>query len=197
MSIELPDELVWVMSLMGLNWPDIDEDEMREWARHVREFGKGMDKSHGDTDVMVKNLGGAYEGAGYTALVTRWGQASEGHMTTLIDCCEVLATGLEIAADAVVVAKGAVIAQLIATAAEIAAAAAAAVATLGLAAAAEAAIVEIGKRIVNAIVQAIEAEILAELMSTAIDPFHEAIESAVSGLVFKGVETVLVGGEQT
>ncbi|MFH8380095.1 hypothetical protein ACH4E7_04020 [Kitasatospora sp. NPDC018058] len=183
------------MSLMGLNWPDIDEDELREWGQHVREFGKGMAKSHGDTDTLLKNLGGAYEGAGYEALITRWGQASEGHMTVLIDCCEVLATGLEVAADAVIVAKGAVIAQLVATAAEIAAAAAAAVATLGLSAAAEAAIVEVGKRIVNAIVQEIESVIIAELVSTAIDPFHAAIQEAVSGLVFKGVEAALVGGE--
>ncbi len=185
------------MDLMGLNWPDVDEDELREWAGHVREFGQGMSETHDDTDILVKNLGGAYEGASYDALLARWGEASTEHMTVLIDCCGVLATSLEIAADAVVVAKMAVIAQLVAMAAEMAAAAAAAVATLGAAAAAEAAIVEAGKRIVNAILQEIEDAIVGQLVSVAIEPFQAAIERAVSGLVFHGVEAALgVGGAE-
>ncbi|MFB7662639.1 hypothetical protein ACFC1R_01650 [Kitasatospora sp. NPDC056138] len=194
MSIELPSELVWIMDLMGLNWPDIDEDELREWAQHVREFAEGMAESHGDTDILLKNLGGAYEGASYEALMSRWGQASSGHLTVLIDCCGVLATGLEVAAGAVVVAKGAVVAQLVAMAAEMAAAAAAAVATMGAAAAAEALIIEAGKRIVNAIIQEIESVVIGELVSTAIEPFQAAIEQAVSGLVFHGVEAALGTG---
>lgn len=51
------------MDLTGLNWPDVDEDELREWAEHVREFARGMTETHDDTDVLIKNLGGAYEGA--------------------------------------------------------------------------------------------------------------------------------------
>ncbi|MFC8723470.1 WXG100 family type VII secretion target, partial [Kitasatospora sp. NPDC057198] len=114
---------------MGLNWPDVDEDELREWAQHVREFGRGMRESHDDTDALLKNLGGAFEGASYEAMLSRWGQASGSHMTVLINGCEVLATALEVAAEGVLVAKGVVIAQLVAMAAEMAAAAAAAVAT--------------------------------------------------------------------
>ncbi|WP_354641501.1 hypothetical protein [Kitasatospora camelliae] len=194
MSIELPPELVWIMDLMGLNWPDVDEDELREWAAHVREFASGMTEAHDDTGTLLANLAGAYQGASYEALVGRWGRASSEHMTVLINCCEVLAVGLEVAADAVIVAKGAVIAQLIAMAAEMAAAAAAAVATLGAAAAAEALIVEAGKRIVNAIIQEIEEVVIAELVSMAVDPFQAAIQEAVSGLVFEGVEAALDAG---
>ncbi|MEV4559922.1 hypothetical protein AB0K51_23425 [Kitasatospora sp. NPDC049285] len=190
MSIELPSELVWIMDLMGLNWPDVDEDELREWAQHVREFGRGMQESHDDTDVLLQNLGGAFEGASYEAMLSRWGQASGSHMTVLIQGCEVLGTALEVAADGVIVAKGAVIAQLVAMAAEMAAA----VATMGIAAAAEAAIVEAGKRIVNAIIQEIEDMIIGQLVSMAVEPFQAAIEQAVSGLVFQGVEAALGAG---
>jgi hypothetical protein len=193
-SIDLPSELVWIMDLMGLNWPDVDEDELREWAQHIREFGRGLGEVNNDTDTVLRNLGGAYEGASYEALLSRWGQASSSHMTVLVDGCEVLATALEVAADGVVVAKGAVIAQLVAMAAELAAATAAAVATLGAAAVAEAAIVEAGKRIVNAIIQEIEDIIIGQLVSMAIEPFQAAIEQAVSGLVFHGVEAALSTG---
>lgn len=191
MSIELPGEVVWIMELMGLEWPDIDEDELRAWGGHVREFGQGLKESHDDTDSLLKGLADAYEGASYDALLSRWGQASGEHLTTLTTCCDVLATALEMTATGVVVAKGVVIAQLVITAVEMAAAAAATVATLGIAAAAEAAAIEVGKRIVREIIQEIEDVLIAELVSMAIEPFQAEIEKAVSGLVFKGVDAAV------
>ncbi|AUG78624.1 hypothetical protein CFP65_3844 [Kitasatospora sp. MMS16-BH015] len=193
MSIELPGELVWVMNLLGLNWPDVDEDELRAWAGHVREFAAGLQGAHDDTHAMVQGLAASYQGASYEALVDRWSRASAEHHTVLIDCCGVLATGLELAADGIVVAKGAVIAELVAMAAEFAAEQAAAVATLGLAEAANVVIVEAGKRVVNAILQQIEQEIIGQLVSMAIEPFQAEIEKAVGGLVFDGVEKALGG----
>lgn len=191
MSIELPGEVVWIMELMGLGWPDIDEDELRAWAGHVREFGQGLKESHDGTDSLLKGLADAYEGASYEALLSRWGQASGEHLTVLTNCCDVLATALEVTATGVVVAKGVVIAQLVITAVEMAAAAAATVATLGIAAAAEAAAIEVGKRIVREVIQEIEDVLIAELVSMAVEPFQAEIEKAVSGLVFKGVDAAL------
>lgn len=191
MSIELPGEVVWIMDLMGLEWPDIDEDELRAWGGHVREFGQGLKESHDGMDGALKGLAGAYEGASYDALLSRWNQVSGEHHTVLTNCCEVLATALEAAAVGVVVAKGVVIAQLVITAVEMAAAAAATVATLGIAAAAEAAAIEVGKRIIREVIQEIEDVLIAELVSMAIEPFQAEIEKAVSGLVFKGVDAAL------
>ena len=42
----------------------------------------------------MKGLADAYEGASYEAFLSRWGQASGEHLTTLTNCCEVLATAL-------------------------------------------------------------------------------------------------------
>ncbi|MFF9782067.1 hypothetical protein YWIDRAFT_03435 [Streptomyces sp. SceaMP-e96] len=191
MSIELPGEVIWIMDLMGLEWPDIDEDELRAWAGHVREFGQGLAEGHSGLDSVLKGLADGYEGASYDALLNRWNKASGEHHTVLTNCCDVLATALEVTATGVVVAKGVVIAQLVITAVEIAAAAAATVATLGIAAAAEAAAIEIGKRIIREIIQEIEDVLIAELVSMAIEPFQAEIEKAMSGLVFKGVDAAL------
>ncbi|WP_336047307.1 WXG100 family type VII secretion target [Streptomyces sp. CA2R101] len=191
MSIELPGEVVWIMDLMGLEWPDIDEDELRAWGGHVREFGQGLKESHDGMDGALKGLADAYEGASYDALLGKWNQVSGEHHVVLANCCEVLATALEAAAVGVVTAKGVVIAQLVITAVEMAAAAAATVATLGIAAAAEAAAIEVGKRIVREVIQEIEDVLIAELVSMAIEPFQAEIEKAVSGLVFKGVDAAL------
>jgi uncharacterized protein YukE len=191
LSIELPDDLVWVMNLIGLNWPEIDEDELREWGNHVRDYAKGVQAAHDDTHATVQNLGAVYQGDSYEAMVARWALASNGHMKVLIDHCGQLADALDVAADAVVGAKGAVIAELISMTVEFAAEQAAAVATLGLAEAANAAIIEGGKLLVNGILQQIEQEIIGDLVSSAIEPFQAAIAQAVSGLVFHGVQAAL------
>ncbi len=54
-------------------------------------------------------------------------------------------------------------------------------------------IVEAGERVVNAILQQIEQEIIGELVSMAIEPFQAEIQRAVGGLVFEGVEKALGG----
>ncbi|MEV5484112.1 MULTISPECIES: hypothetical protein [Streptomyces] len=54
---------------------------------------------------------------------------------------------------------------------------------LGIAAAAEAAAIEVGKRIVREVIQEIEDVLIAELVSMAVEPFPAEIEKAVSGLV--------------
>ncbi|MFG2140423.1 hypothetical protein [Streptomyces sp. NPDC048650] len=154
-------------------------------------MSQGLAEGHSGLDSTLKGLADAYEGASYDALLSRWEQASAQHHTVLTNCCDVPATALEVAATGVVVAEGVVIAQLVVTAVEMAAAAAATVATLGIAAAAEAAAIEIGKRIIRAVIQEIEDVHLAELVTMAIEPFQAEIEKAVSGLVLKGVDAAL------
>ncbi|GLW68745.1 hypothetical protein Kpho02_10440 [Kitasatospora phosalacinea] len=78
-----------------------------------------MQEAHDDTDALMRDLGGAFEGVSREAVPTRWGQASGSHTT-------------------VRVARDTVIAQLVTRAVEMAAA----VATTGIAAAAGAAIEE-------------------------------------------------------
>lgn len=66
------------MNLIGLDRPDVDEDELREWASHVREFAAGLQDAQDGTHGMVQGLGGAYRGASYEALVERWGACLHG-----------------------------------------------------------------------------------------------------------------------
>ncbi|MFJ9419064.1 hypothetical protein ACIRPT_33635 [Streptomyces sp. NPDC101227] len=87
---------------------------------------------------MVKQLEDVYQGASYEALLAKWGQMSDSHMTELVNACHVVVDALDIAADTIVAMKVEAIAELTVLAITFIADQAAAVATLGIAEAAEA-----------------------------------------------------------
>ncbi|GAA2271354.1 hypothetical protein GCM10010430_66570 [Kitasatospora cystarginea] len=37
-AVELPCEVVSFLQFIGINWPTVNEDKVREFASHVREF---------------------------------------------------------------------------------------------------------------------------------------------------------------
>ncbi|MGK4580387.1 hypothetical protein [Kitasatospora sp. HPMI-4] len=194
MAIELPDELVWVMNLLGLNWPEVNEDKVREFANHVRQFAKNIDSTHENATSTIRRMSEAYQADSYQVLVERWAKMSSDHMTELVEVCGTVATVLDVAADAIVGAKVAVITELGIMAAECIADQAAAVATLGAAEAAEVLLIEATKKVVNGILQQVEQQIIGELVGKAVGPLAEVVERAAGGLVFEGVQAALGGG---
>jgi uncharacterized protein YukE len=190
-SIELPSEVVWFLNLIGVNWPNVDEDQVRAFAGHVRDFANSVDGTHQAASSTIQQMGSAYQGASYEQLVETWARMSNDHMKELVEACHVVATALDVAADAIVAAKVAAIAELAALAASFIADQAAAIATFGAAEAAEALIVEAGKKLINALIQQLEQQIIGEVIQAAVSPLEQAVERALGGLVFKGLESAL------
>jgi hypothetical protein len=191
MAIELPSELVWVMNLLGLNWPQVNEDKVREFAGHVRDFGRNLDNTHQAVTDTIQRLGEHYQANSYELLVSNWARMSNDHMRELVDACEVSAVALEVAADVIVGMKLSVISELGIMAAEFIADQAAAVVTLGAAEAAEVLLVEATKKIVNALLKQLEQQLISELVEKALGPLEATVERALGGLVFKGLEAAL------
>ncbi|MER8182693.1 hypothetical protein [Kitasatospora sp. NPDC094015] len=191
MAIELPGELVWVMDLLGLNWPQVNEDSVREYAEHVRRFATNIDTTHEAATGTIRAMADAYQASSYQQLAETWARMSTDHMDDLVRVCTASAVALDIAADVIVAAKLAVITQLGIMAAELAAAAATAVVTLGASAAAEAALAEVQRRIVKEIIQQAEDQVVGMLVEQAVAPLEEAVTRALTGLVFKGVQAAV------
>lgn len=191
MSIELPSQVVWLLNVIGVNWPDVDEDQVRQFAQHVRDFGQNVDNTHQGASQTIKQMGDAYSGASYEQLVETWGRMSNDHMTELVGACHGVATALDVAADVIVGAKVAAIGELVALAASFVADQAAAVATLGAAEAAEALVVTAAKKVVNALEQQLVQHILGEVIDKAVAPLEQTVEKAMNGLVFKGATAAL------
>jgi uncharacterized protein YukE len=194
MSIELPSEVEWFLNLIGINWPNISEDAVREFGSHVRDFANNVDNTHQAATATIQTMGESYTGASYEQLVTTWAQKSQAHMQDLVSACHVVADALNVAADAIIAAKIAAIAELVAMAASFVADQAAAVLTFGAAEAAEALIVEAAKKLINDLIQQLEQTIISDVIGAAVEPLEASIEKAVDGLVFQGLQSLLSGG---
>ncbi|MGW3120304.1 WXG100-like domain-containing protein [Streptomyces sp. NPDC001107] len=191
MAIELPSEVVSFLQFIGINWPEVNEDKVREFAGHVREFASKLDDTHQGATATIKQLEDVYQGASYEALLEKWAHMSSSHVTELVDACHAVATALDVAADVIVGMKVEVIAELVVLAASFVADQAAAVATLGLAEAAEVAIVEAAEKLVDYLEQQLEQYVIAQVIEAAINPLVEIVGRAASGLVFKAAEVAL------
>ncbi len=191
MSLDLPPELEWAISFIGLPWPSIEEDQLREYATHLRTFGSALAATHGDARGTVLGLSADNYGESIDAVVERWGYASYAHLQNLVDGCNAFAGALEVAADGVVAAKWAIIAALTAMAVEFAAEQVAAVATFGLAEFANVAIVGATRFIVKGVLSQLEQMTIAEGLTLALSPLESKLEEAVKGLALHGVEAAL------
>jgi uncharacterized protein YukE len=191
LAIELPEEVVSLLQFIGINWPNVNEDKVREFAGHIRDFATKVDQTHQDSTATIKKMADVYQGASYDALLAKWGQMSDSHMSELLTACHTVATALDVAADVIVGMKGAAIAELVALAASFVADQAAAVATLGLAEAAEALIVEAAEKAVNYLEQQLEQHIIGEVIEAAVNPLVEVVGRAASSLMFQAAESAL------
>jgi uncharacterized protein YukE len=169
----------------------VNEDKVREFASHVREFAENIQNTHQDSTATVQALGESYQGASYEALMATWGKLSGSHMNELVQGCHTVATALDAAAEVIVAMKAEAIAELVVLAASFIADQAAAVATFGLAEAAMIAIEEAAKKLVNFLEQQLEQYIIGQVVEAAINPLVETVGQAVSGLVFKGAASAL------
>ncbi len=195
MSINLPHWLAEVINVLGFNWPEIDEDQLREAARHLRTYAEDSERSHDRTHGIVHgDLQQVYAAQSYTALAQAWGEQSSTHMKELIEVCRLLADGLDLAAVGVEGMKGEVIVQLGVAAGEIAADAGAAFFTAGLAAAAEPLLIEAQNKLLSAILQRFESEVIGALVNHTIGPIKERIDQAVEKLLFQEIASATVGG---
>ncbi|MFE0457946.1 WXG100 family type VII secretion target [Kitasatospora sp. NPDC058965] len=191
MAIELPDEVVSMLQFIGVNWPQVNEDKVREFATHVRTFATNVHETHQDSTATVKQLSEVYQGASYDALIRRWSELSNSHMNDLVTACHAVADALDVAAGVIVGMKLQAIEELTLMAITFVADQAAAVATFGLAEAGLLLLEEAATGVVNYLEQQLEQYIIGQVIEAAITPLAEVVGNAVSGLVYKGAEAAM------
>ncbi|WP_326771352.1 nucleic acid/nucleotide deaminase domain-containing protein [Streptomyces sp. NBC_01445] len=113
MGKKLPDELVEVLDLVGVKWPNIDEDEVRGSAKDYRHLAEGI------RDVITEGnkacshiVAGRSKGKTVDALDRRWGKLTTKDLTTFIKALDDLADALDDCAGFIEGCKIACIAEL-------------------------------------------------------------------------------------
>ncbi|MFJ3790177.1 WXG100 family type VII secretion target [Kitasatospora sp. NPDC090091] len=194
MAIELPGEVVTLLEFIGIRWPSINEDKVREFGEHVKEFAQGLEELHADSTATVHQLGGAYEGASYEALVAKWALMSDKHFNEVVQAAHVVSKALDTAADVIVGMKLEALGELIVLAATFVAAQAAAVATAGIAEVGAVAAQQAARKLMSYLAHQLEDYVVGQVVEAAITPLVEVVSEAVAGLVFEAAEAALNGG---
>ena len=113
MGMMLPNELIWVMDKMGLEWPDIDEDEVRKAAVLVRGYRDDMETLVQTADRRINGeLAAVMRGQTGAAHVAGWNRNRSENVQQLLDLLGPASTGIEVAADIVLALKVKVIADV-------------------------------------------------------------------------------------
>ncbi|MEV6397372.1 nucleic acid/nucleotide deaminase domain-containing protein [Streptomyces sp. NPDC051907] len=114
----LPDELVEVLDLVGVDWPQIDEDEVKASAKDYRNLADGIrDAVKEGNDACSHIVGGKSKGETVKAIDRRWGKLTTRDLATFAKGCDDLAGALDDCAGLIVTCKVAIITKLSATAA--------------------------------------------------------------------------------
>ena len=191
MAINLPGELSWVLNMLGYDWPEIDEDELRIAAGYVRDFEADLEALLQKVDDEVnEGLGRALETGAGKSMMDAWSDNRNDNMNKLLSLLGPGAEGMEILSDAIEALKLKVIAELVITAAQIAAAIATAAFTFGLSAAANVAIIAARKKVLTFIVNVAIERIIITVMTI----FEEEIASGAATLIGRILDAPVTKG---
>lgn len=177
MGVVLPDALAWVLNLIGIDWPNIDEDELRSAATELRTVSGELTSNTGDAQSQIEQMLGANSSQSLELFQALWNKVAAGHLPQLGEGMNLLADGLDVSAVVVVGLKLGAIAQLAILAAEIIADQAAAPFTFG---ASEAAI---------PVETEATSQIVKQIVKNAVDQVEQQLISAVEGPVFSALDS--------
>ncbi|MFD0364582.1 hypothetical protein ACFQZZ_24335 [Nocardia sp. GCM10030253] len=186
MAIEIPSEVVFFLNMVGVPYPDINEDDVRALAEHVRTFATSVADTHQSATGAVKEMGSVYSGYSYEQLVVSWAAMSTTHMADLDRACRFVAKALDIAAEVITVVKVAVLAEL----AVLAVTYLTVMATPGMAMAGPT-VATAARRLCDQMTQMLVAYIIAEVIGKAIEPLEHTIEQMINGVVYEAARNAL------
>ncbi|MDQ0907219.1 hypothetical protein QFZ22_003204 [Streptomyces canus] len=183
MGVVLPSELDAALDLIGISWPNVDEDDYRDMAQAMREFADDIDHGAADAHAAISDLIGSNEGLAIQALEKHWDIVKGTHLTNLAEAGRLAATALDGVAVLIEGAKLAAIVQLGILAAEIAAAIAAAPVTLGLSTLGGIAGTQATRIAVKRIFEEVCEEVVSRVMDVAMGPVYQALGNMAGDLV--------------
>ncbi|MEU5209567.1 YwqJ-related putative deaminase [Streptomyces sp. NPDC020742] len=184
MGVVLPGWADELLDLIGVSWPNVDEDDYREMAHAMREFaddiGEGANEAHNAIQNLVNSAGGSLAAE---ALNAHWGKVNGKHLTGLADCGRMAATAMDGVATLIEGAKIGALVQLGILAAEVIAAQAAAPFTLGLSELGALGATQATRVILKRLFKEVCQQVAEQVVSIALTPVEEALGAMVGDLV--------------
>lgn len=161
MGLQLPGELVYVMGLIGLNWPEADEEKLFQMGQAWLDFAGRLNQDGQDSQTAAQQVWTQNEGKAVQAFKESWTEAGAAKSLQITGEASLLfGVGLIVYGVIVLGLKIMVIVQLIILAVEIAQAIASAGPTFG----ASLLEVPVFQQITRAIVQNLIWQVIGEII---------------------------------
>ncbi|MFP8885784.1 YwqJ-related putative deaminase [Streptomyces mangrovi] len=132
MGYVLPEGADAMLDIIGVGWPNVDEDDYRDMAKELRDFADDVDEDAQAAHKGMERLISSGQSEALSALNGYWGKVNGKHLKDLGDAARVLADALDGAAGLIAGRKAVAVGELIALAASIGIGLAAAPFTAGL-----------------------------------------------------------------
>lgn len=96
MGIVLPGWADEILQLIGVSWPNADEDDYRDMADAMREFADDIDGRAGEAHQAIQGLVSSASGSlAVEALNAHWSKINGTYLRNLAECGRMAATAMD------------------------------------------------------------------------------------------------------
>ncbi|QPP08738.1 type IV secretion protein Rhs [Streptomyces bathyalis] len=183
MGYVLPGWLDEILDFIGINWPNVDEDDYREMADAMREFADKFEGHGAEAHAAVNRILASSEGYAVDALSDHWGKVKGSHLDKVPEISRLFATACDVVADVIYGMKIKCEIELGAMAASIGIGIGLAVVTGGLSALIGAAETAAMRELIRRIIKEAEEEIVARLLAEVTEPVTGKLEKMVEDMI--------------
>jgi YD repeat-containing protein len=184
-GVVLPDWAATMLDLIGVSWPNVDEDDYLHTANSLRDFAHDLDDNTGAANQHMQRLLASGRGQSMQALGAHWGKVKDKHLKDLATAATVIAGALDLAAGAITAQKGEAITQLGYLADETGIALALIPETGGLSALLDAGAIEATQQVVKQLFQAVAKDAVSYIVSALAEPAVAALDGMAVDLAIQ------------
>ncbi|GGQ01984.1 RHS repeat-associated core domain-containing protein [Streptomyces roseolilacinus] len=184
MGYTIPEGVDAVLDIVGVGWPNVDEDAYRDMATSLREFADGADDDAGVAHGHIQTLLSTGGSESLTALDAHWKKV-QGKHKDLGKAARTIAGALDRVADIIVARKIAAVAELADLAASVGITLALAPVTAGLSTLFGAAKIAATRIAFKRILKEMADAAVAEIVATLTEPAVAALENVAADLAIQ------------
>ncbi|MFF5709973.1 DUF6531 domain-containing protein [Streptomyces sp. NPDC012756] len=183
MAVTVPDWADTLLDLIGVAWPNVDEDAYREMADALREFADDLEDDGQLANNHFERLLSSGEGEAIDALDEHWQKVKGKHFKDIAGAARTIAGGLDLAAGAVEGMKLAALVQLGYLASEAGIAISLIPVTFGLSSLIGAGAMRATQEVVKRLIKECVEEAVGYVVSALTEPAVAALEGMAADLV--------------
>ncbi|MFD1832563.1 DUF6531 domain-containing protein [Streptomyces desertarenae] len=172
-----------ILDLIGVGWPNVDEDAYRDMAKDLRDFADDVDKDAHAAHQSMKRLVSSGQSEALTALNGYWGKVKDKHLADLADAARIFANAMDAAADIIEGRKWVAIGELTACAASAGISLAAAPFTAGLSTLIGAGAIQACRIAVKRAIKEMTELAVEQIVTAMTEPAVKSLENMAADLV--------------